>query len=166
MATLLAFIISVLAIIGVLVYSFILSGDLPIELSIIYTIFSLICFSHVCKKNIDDNKLVLYNIKNFIIVVFLNILLLPYISNMKIRYLTLLILFIVGLIVTLVILGMDKKSMKKKKDFLTYVASTLGICAIFEVGKIIMPFLHDSIIVQVLGLIIPVYIIVKTRKGK
>ena len=104
MVTFITFIFSIISLITFMGYILIISGVLPVQVSIIYSVLSLYFYYLNCQSNIDAKKIRLYNIRNFFVVIFLNVLLLPYINNFKIRILVLSVLFIIGLILTLVIM--------------------------------------------------------------
>ena len=70
-------------------------------------------------------------------VIFLNVLLLPYMKNFKIRILVLSVLFIIGLILTLVIMKIDNKLIKKWRELRLYVTYTMCVGILFEGGKIL-----------------------------
>ena len=104
MVTFITIIFAVISLITIVGYALILLGILPMQLSIIYSVLSLYFYYLKCQSNIDAKKIRLYNIRNFFMVIFLNVLLLPYIDNFKIRTLVLSVSFIIGLILTLVIM--------------------------------------------------------------
>ena len=164
MINFLIYIFPIILAIPIVVYIFILHGDLPVELSIIYTIISLICYGHICGANKNAKKIMMYNIRNFFTVVFINILFLPYISNLKVRYVLMTMIFFIGFILTLIILKLDKKLIKKKRELYKYIGYTLGLAIVFELCKLVIPYLHNSIIADVLWIGIVLYLVISIRK--
>ena len=135
-------IISMITFIG---YILILLGVLPVQVSIIYSVLSLYFYYLNCQSNIDAKKIRLYNIRNFFVVIFLNVLLLPYMNNFKIRILVLSVLFIIGLILTLVIMKIDNKLVKKLRELRIFASYTIFIGVLFETGRILMPYLYENL---------------------
>ena len=75
MVTFITVIFSIISLIAFIGYVLILSGFLPMQLSIIYSVLSLYFYYLNCQNNIDAKKIRLYNIRNFFVVIFLNVLL-------------------------------------------------------------------------------------------
>lgn len=162
-------IISMITFIG---YILILLGVLPVQVSIIYSVLSLYFYYLNCQSNIDAKKIRLYNIRNFFVVIFLNVLLLPYMNNFKIRILVLSVLFIIGLILTLVIMKIDNKLVKKLRELRIFASYTIFIGVLFETGRILMPYLYENLYKKypfILDIILIVFLIngiILVRKGK
>ncbi len=102
--------------------------------------------------------------------IFLNVLLLPYMNNFKIRILVLSVLFIIGLILTLVIMKIDNKLIKKWRELRLYVTYTMCIGMLLEGGKILVPFLHKKYlfildIIQITFLIMGIISVRKMKKN-
>ena len=171
MVTFITFIFSIISLITFMGYILIISGVLPVQVSIIYSVLSLYFYYLNCQSNIDAKKIRLYNIRNFFVVIFLNVLLLPYINNFKIRILVLSVLFIIGLILTLVKMKIDNKLIKKWRELRIYVTYTMCIGILFEGGKILVPFLHKKYpfildIIHIIFLIIGIISVRKMKKKK
>ena len=171
MVTFITVIFSIISLITFTGYILILLGVLPVQVSIIYSVLSLYFYYLNCQSNIDAKKIRLYNIRNFFVVIFLNVLLLPYINNFKIRILVLSVLFIIGLILTLVIMKIDNKLIKKWRELRLYVTYTMCVGILFEGGKILIPFLHKKYsfildIIQIIFLIIGIISVRKMKKKK
>lgn len=172
MVIFLTVIFSIISLITFIGYILILLGILPMQLSIIYSVISLYFYYNNCQSNIAAKKIRLYNIRNFIVVIFLNVLLLPYINNFKIRILILSVLFIIGLILTLVIMKIDNKLIKKWRELRIYASYTIFIGVLFESGRILMPYLYENLYKKypfILDIILIVFLIngiILVRKGK
>ena len=145
MVTFITIIFAVISLITIVGYALILLGILPMQLSIIYSVLSLYFYYLKCQSNIDAKKIRLYNIRNFFMVIFLNVLLLPYIDNFKIRILVLSVSFIIGLILTLVIMKIDNKLVKKLRELRIYASYTFFIGVLFESGRISSPYIYENI---------------------
>ena len=172
MVTFITFILSIISLITFMGYIFILLGVLPVQVSIIYSVLSLYFYYLNCQSNIDAKKIRLYNIRSFFVVIFLNVLLLPYINNFKIRILILSVLFIIGLILTLVIMKIDNKLVKKLRELRIYASYTIFIGVLFESGRILSPYIYENLYKKypfILDIILIVFLIngiILVRKGK
>lgn len=172
MVIFLTVIFSIISLITFIGYILILLGILPMQLSIIYSVLSLYFYYYNCQSNISAKKIRLYNVRNFFVVIFLNVLLLPYINNFKIRILILSVLFIIGLILTLVIMKIDNKLIKKWRELRIYASYTIFIGVLFESGRILMPYLYENLYKKypfILDIILIVFLIngiILVRKGK
>ena len=153
MVTFITIIFSIISLIAFIGYVLILSGFLPMQLSIIYSVLSLYFYYLNCQNNIDAKKIRLYNIRNFVEVIFLNVLS---------------VLFIIGLILTLVIMKIDNKLIKKWRELRIYVTYTMCVGILFEGGKILVPFLHKKypFILDIIHIIFLIIGIISVRKMK
>lgn len=142
MALFLSFAFSIVMAALAVLYVLIWIGKVPAFLSVIFSILSVRHYSDTCYSNNEAKKIKLYNIRDFFTLIFLNIVLLPYINNTLVRYFVLIGVFVIGLILTIVIMKIDNKLIKKARELGLYLKNTLLIGVIFEIGRIVCPMIY------------------------
>ena len=81
-------------------------------------------------------------------------------------------LFIIGLILTLVIMKIDNKLVKKLRELRIYASYTIFIGVLFESGRILSPYIYENLYKKypfILDIILIVFLIngiILVRKGK